>query len=204
MIRIKICGITNLDDARAAVDEGADAIGFIFYSKSPRVISFRKAGEIVRALPPFVSSVGVFVNESEVNIREAVKEANLTHVQLHGEESPLFCQQLGLNVIKAFRIEVPEDLDPIKDFSVRGILLDSCQKAQYGGTGKSFDWKMLSRFSPGKPIILSGGLNAENVREAIELCSPYAVDVSSGVERSPGIKEGDKMKRFIRIVKGLK
>jgi phosphoribosylanthranilate isomerase len=203
MIRVKICGITNLDDARAALDEGADAIGFIFYSKSPRAISFRKAGEIVGALPPFVSAVGVFVNESDVHIREAVKEAKLTHVQLHGDESPLFCQQLGLNVIKAFRVEVPEDLDPIKDFSVRGILLDSYRKAQYGGTGKPFDWKMLSRLSPGKPIILSGGLNAENVREAIELCSPYAVDVSSGIEKSPGIKERDKMKRFIRIAKGL-
>ncbi|MBI1824079.1 MAG: phosphoribosylanthranilate isomerase [Nitrospirae bacterium] len=204
MIRIKICGITNLEDAQAAVDEGADAIGFIFYPKSPRVISYRQAGEIVRALPPFVSAVGVFVNESADKIREAAKVASLSHVQLHGEESPLFCENLGLSVIKAFRISVPEDLDPIKNFAVRGILLDSYQRGEFGGTGIPFDWKMLNRFSSSKPVILSGGLNPDNIREAIEQYTPNAVDVSSGVEKSPGIKEREKMKRFIQLARGIR
>lgn len=204
MVKVKICGITNLEDALAAVEEGADALGFIFYPKSPRYISFQKAGEIVSSLPPFVSTVGVFVNEAEETIRQAAGEAFLSLIQLHGEESPEFCKNLGLRVIKAIRLSRTEDLNRVKTYSVQGILFDSYHEDQYGGSGKSFNLDLLRGFSAEMPVIVSGGLTPENIREVLHQVSPYAVDVSSGVENSPGKKNREKMKRFIQNAKGFR
>lgn len=202
MTKVKICGITNLDDARAALEEGADAIGFVFYPQSHRYISFEKAAEIVRSLPPFVPTVGVFVNETEKTVLEAVRKASLSLAQLHGDETPEFCKALGLRVIKAIRVSLPEDITRIKKYLVQGILLDSYHRDLYGGTGQSFNWDFLKDSLFEIPIILSGGLTPENVRAAIDRVSPYAVDVSSGVETSPGKKSREKMKQFIRNAKG--
>jgi phosphoribosylanthranilate isomerase len=204
MTKVKICGITNLEDAQAAVEEGADAIGFIFYPKSPRYISFRKAREIVSALPPFVSAVGVFVNEEKETIRQAARETALSLVQLHGEESPEFCKNLGLRVIKAIRLSRMEDLNRVKTYSVQGILFDSYHEDQYGGSGKSFNLDWLRNFPAETPVIISGGLTPDNVGEVIDRISPYAVDVSSGVENSPGKKSREKLKHFIQNAKGIR
>jgi len=204
MIKVKICGITNLEDARAALEEGADALGFVFYPKSPRYIDYQKAADIVQTLPPFVITVGVFVNESKETILKGVKAASLSLVQLHGNESPEFCNSLGLRIIKAIRISVSGDLDQIKNYSVQGILLDSFHEDLYGGTGRPFKWDILKGLAFKNPIILSGGLDPENVRDAVDRLSPYAVDVSSGVETSPGIKNREKMKRFIQNAKGIR
>lgn len=203
-MKVKICGITNIKDAQAAAEEGADAIGFIFYPKSPRYISFGKAREIVSALPPFISAVGVFVNEAEETIRQAAREASLSLVQLHGEESPEFCKSLGLRVIKAIRISRKEDLVRVKYYSVQGILFDSYHEDHYGGSGKSFNLDLLRGCSLETPVTVSGGLTPENVQEVIKQVAPYAVDVSSGVEDSPGKKNREKMKHFIQNAKGMR
>jgi phosphoribosylanthranilate isomerase len=210
MVKVKICGITNLEDAKSAAEVGADAIGFIFYKESPRYIPVQKAADIIRAIPPFVLTVGVFVNETPEIIHEAVKRCNLSLVQLHGDETPEFCGSLNLRAIKAIRVFREEDLKPIDAFPVEGILVDSYQPGQFGGTGLAINWKILKGISkcgtgcPPKtrPVILSGGLTPQNVEEAIETVSPYAVDVSSGVEKEPGKKDREKMKQFIQNARG--
>ena len=198
MAKIKICGITNLSDAQAASQLGADAVGFIF-AKSPRRISPSKAGKIAASLPPFISKVGVFVNEKSSRVNKIAKECRLDYVQLHGEESPEYVKKIKLPVIKALRIKDRSTLRQIKKLKVEALLLDTYEKGRRGGTGKTFNWniaKAAKKF--GIPVILSGGLTPGNVSRAIKKVKPYAVDASSGVELYPGKKSIMKLKKFIK------
>ena len=202
-VRVKICGITNFEDAQVAVEAGAHALGFIFFSQSPRNISPAEAKRIIEQLPPFVARVGVFVNESFETILRIVKETGIDTVQLHGDESPELCEELArenLKVIKAFRIKDGNSLGALKDFRVSAFLLDSYVPGQLGGTGAKFNWDLAVQASGlGTPIILAGGLVPENVRDAISKVAPYGVDVSSGVELelAPGKKDHAKVRAFI-------
>lgn len=201
--RVKICGITNLDDALRAVDCGADALGFIFYPQSKRHIPVATAADICHALPPFVSKIGVFVDELEYEIEKALNECLLTGLQFHGDEPPGFCQKFAAKSIKAIRVKDEAALAAAQEYDVDAILLDTYSDAQRGGTGQTFDWALATRarelLTP--PIILSGGLNPDNVAAAIRQVRPYAVDTASGVEREPGRKDPEKLRRFIELVK---
>lgn len=199
--RVKICGITNSKDADAAVESGADALGFIFYSGSPRHIEPEKAAEIIGTLPPFVTAVGVFVDETLEGIKKAVSESGVTCVQLHGSETPEFCESVGGSVIKAFRIKGLSDIEPIAKYRAGAYLLDTFKAGVPGGTGKTFDWEIALEAKKLGRIILSGGLNPENVLDAVRHVNPYAVDVSSGVEKSPGIKDPGLIRKFIEELK---
>ena len=200
--RVKICGITKLADAQAAVEAGADALGFIFYAKSPRYIQVSEAANICNALPPFVTKVGVFVNELEYEIEKAVDECLLDALQFHGDEPPGFCQKFAAKSIKAIRMRGEESLRLAAEYDVDALLLDTYTDESLGGTGKTFDWSLaLKAKEIGPPIILSGGLTAANVQEAIRRVRPYAVDVGSGVEREPGRKDAEKLRRFIELCK---
>jgi phosphoribosylanthranilate isomerase len=203
MAKVKICGITNLDDALAAMEYGADALGFVF-APSPRRITIERAAEIVSQLPPFVCTVGVFVDATLEQVREAISAAGLTLAQLHGSESPEFCQALAPRVIKSFRVGDKLALDELASYKVRGYLLDTYHPALHGGTGHSFDWKIARAARRMGLVILSGGLNPSNVCQAIEQAEPYAVDVSSGIERHPGKKDHAKMRAFIEAAKGAR
>ncbi len=199
MVRIKICGITHLDDAWSAIEAGAHALGFIFYEKSPRYVSLRIASNICTALPPFISRVGVFVNELEYVIEKAIAECGLDTLQFHGDEPPGFCQKFTPKAIKAFRIKDSGDLRQMADYDVDAWLLDTYSPQASGGTGETFDWKLaLKARKMGRPIILSGGLTPKNVADAIKVVEPYGVDVSSGVELSPGKKDTAKIKAFCK------
>ncbi len=201
--KIKICGITNLPDAQLAVGLGADALGFIFYPKSPRYIPVAKAADICNALPPFVAKVGVFVDELEFEIEKALSECLLNALQFHGDEPPGFCQKFAAKSIKAIRVRDEGSLRAAAEYDVDALLLDTYTDAERGGTGKTFDWSLAvkAKETLARPIILSGGLNTANVQEAIRKVKPYAVDVSSGVEREPGKKDPEKLRRFIELVK---
>jgi phosphoribosylanthranilate isomerase len=204
MTRVKICGITNLRDARAAVEAGADALGFIFFPRSSRFISWREAGAIIAELPPFVARVGVFVDADVGTIRQAIAESGINHVQLHGEEPPGFGEELRLPIIKAFRIADESSLKPLERYPAEAFLLDSFTPGQHGGTGATFNWELAVKAKgTGKPIILAGGLTPENVAEAVQKVRPYAVDVASGVEAKPGQKDQDKVRRFISAAKSV-
>lgn len=201
MVKVKICGITNQRDAEAAAVYGADAIGFIF-APSPRRLAPQLAKKIVKALGPFISSVGVFVNEKPAEILAIAEEVGLTAVQLHGDESPALLKKLaGIRVIKAFRVAKSSDLYAIRGYAPDAILFDTKVEGLYGGTGKRFDWKILKGFDGKAPFIISGGLTPLNVRETVETARPYGVDVSSGVERQPGTKDADLIKEFIKNAK---
>ncbi len=201
MTRVKICGLTRVDDALAAVEAGADALGFVFFEKSPRHIKLQAASNICEALPPFVSKVGVFVNELEYTIEKAIGECGLDALQFHGDEPPGFCQKFLPKSIKAFRLRSRGDLAVLSEYDVHAWLLDSFSEKARGGTGEIFDWSLaLDAKKLGHPIILSGGLTSENVGEAIGKVRPFAVDVSSGVEISPGIKDHEKMRQFVDAV----
>lgn len=193
-----MCGITNIEDALAAQALGADAIGLIF-AKSPRRVEKEQAREIVQALPPFVHLVGVFVDEEKGVIEDIADFCRLTVLQFHGSESPEYCAGFGRLVIKAFRISQREDIERLKPYrgKVRAFLLDTYHPALAGGTGRTFDWTMAKEAGRIGPIILAGGLNPDNVEAAIRAVHPYAVDVSSGVEMTPGKKDHDKMRLFI-------
>jgi phosphoribosylanthranilate isomerase len=199
LTKIKICGITNLDDALAAVDLGADALGFIFYPQSPRYVSVTAAANICHQLPPFVTKVGVFVDELEFEIERAVQECLLNALQFHGDEPPGFCQKFPAKSIKALRVRDESALAVAREYDVDAVLLDTYSGAARGGTGQTFDWALARRAVQElpTPVILSGGLTPENVAGAIAQVRPYAVDVSSGVEREPGQKDAEKMRRFI-------
>jgi len=196
--KIKICGITNLDDARLAVDLGADALGFIFYPKSLRYIRVKDAANICQLLPPFVAKVGVFVDELEYEIEKALAECLLTALQFHGDEPPGFCVKFPAKSIKAIRMRDETTLHAAREYDdVDALLLDTYTESARGGTGRTFDWALAEEAKQiGPPLILSGGLTPGNVAEAIRRVQPYAVDVSSGVEREPGKKDPEKLRKF--------
>lgn len=200
MIKVKICGIKNLNDAIFAVDYGADALGFVF-AKSIRKVSKEKARAIVRKLPPFVTTVGLFVNETVENIEEACRFCGLDAIQLHGNEPPYIINKLkNFKTIKAFRIQNEKDIRPIKKYRPNAILLDGYSENQMGGTGISFDWKIVKKLKTSIPIIVAGGLTHLNVSQAIKIVKPYGVDVSSGVETRPGQKDKRLIRKFIDAV----
>ena len=201
-MRVKICGITNNEDAHAAVESGADALGFVF-AKSPRQVAREQARDIIAELPPFVSPVGVFVDEKADMIKEICDFCGIHTVQLHGNEQPSYLKELeGYKLIKAFRVKEEDDLKPLANYKPHAFLLDSYVKGVMGGTGVSFKWEIARQAHKYGAIILSGGLTPENVREAIRVVKPYAVDVSSGVESSPGKKDKKLIKQFIINAKG--
>ena len=200
-IKVKICGTTSLKDAFLAVESGADAIGFIFYKMSPRNISQKEAKEIILQLPPFIETVGVFVNETSDKINRIAEQCKLNSIQLHGEESPALCRRVKRKVIKAFRVKNADSLKSIASYDVSGFLLDSYNGGSKGGTGQVFDWNLALRVKKQGPVILAGGLNPYNVYTAIHRVRPYGVDVCSGVEKSPGIKDHEKIREFIKSVR---
>ena len=201
--KIKICGITNIEDATAASELGADALGFIFYKDSKRFVDPNIAASIISELPPFITTVGVFVNQSLDEIIEIKNLTGIDAAQLHGDESPGFCTQVPFKVIKVVRVKDSSNLDRVAQYPVQAILFDTYSDVEYGGTGNTFDWEILKDISlPGK-IILSGGLSPDNVADAVSIVRPYAVDVSSGVEAEPGKKDHKKLKRFFEAMKNV-
>lgn len=199
MVHAKICGITNREDALCAVKCGADALGFIFYEKSPRYVAPEKAAEIICDLPPFVTPVGVFVNAPHIDA--IVKLAGLRAIQLHGDEPPEACLGHDVPVIRTLRVGNEFDALALRSHPVRTFLLDTARTGSYGGTGETFDWAKAREAKNYGRIILSGGLNPDNVREAIEQVAPYAVDTSSGVEAEPGKKDHKKVRDFLARAK---
>jgi phosphoribosylanthranilate isomerase len=204
-VRIKICGITRFEDARVAVSLGVDALGFIFHPPSPRYISPQAARRIIRELPPLVTKVGVFVNESAERIAEVVAQSGVDCVQLHGDETPDECECLQLPVIKAFSIAPGADLSVLDAYSVSAFLLDTWDGGLRGGTGRTFDWTLAEKAArTHDAVILAGGLGPTNIKEALDMVRPYGVDVNSGVEISPGVKNPQKMRDVVAIVKAWK
>jgi len=203
-VKIKICGITNLADAQAAADAGADALGFIFYDKSPRCVTVQQAADISKQLNPFIMRVGVFVNAEEDFILSAMGKCQLSMLQFHGDEPPEFCSQFGIMAMKAFRMRGTEILNELAKYPTDGYLLDAYSSSTLGGTGKTFNWDLaIEAQKLGKPIFLSGGLTPENVAEAVRKVRPFAVDVSSGVESSPGRKDHAKVKAFVAAARSI-
>jgi len=197
MTRVKICGITSAEDALAAVEAGADALGLVFVPGTPRFVHPDAAPGILRGLPPFVSTVGVFLDQPLEEVLRIAAGLKLHAVQLHGHESEAFSRGVSLPVIKALRVRDAESLRPIDSYPARAFLLDAYVEGRPGGTGTRISWELALRAKGRTPIILSGGLRPENVAEAIRLVRPFAVDVSSGVERSPGQKDHRKVREFI-------
>ncbi|MHC4461081.1 MAG: phosphoribosylanthranilate isomerase [Planctomycetota bacterium] len=203
IVKVKICGITNYEDAAAAVDMGADLLGFNFYPKSPRFVSQQKAMDIISKLPGFIDTVGVFVNASFEQIQETINQCQLNWVQLHGDEDPQFCQLfLSLNVktMKALRVKDRNDIQQAENFFTDAILLDAFNPEKYGGTGLTFDWNIVGHI--GKRVFLAGGINPDNAPEAIKL-GVYGIDVCSGIEAEPGKKEHKKMKKLFENIRHL-
>ncbi|KEI71964.1 phosphoribosylanthranilate isomerase [Endozoicomonas elysicola] len=197
--RIKICGITSVKDGLIAAENGADAIGLVFYRNSRRYVTVEQAVEIVRALPPFISVVGLFVDPSDDLVQSVLGSVPLSLLQFHGNESETECSRWGMRYMKAFRVRpevaVPEMVAPYD--TACGYLLDSYKPGEVGGTGESFDWDLIPH-ELNKPVVLAGGLSPDNIAQAINRVRPYGVDVSSGVESQPGIKDHDKIKAFIK------
>lgn len=202
MARVKICGITRLDDLHAACQAGVDALGFVFHAPSPRNLSIEQAGALVRAMPPFVQSVGLFVDADPTFIKTTLESVPLDLLQFHGDETPQFCRQFGRPYIKAVRVRQGVNLVKYaSDYAeARGLLLDAYVPGMPGGTGEKFDWQLIPQ-GLSSLIVLSGGLKPENVVEAVRQVNPWAVDVSSGVEQSRGIKDAAKMAAFIQGVR---
>ena len=201
---VKICGITSAPDGLTAVEAGADALGFMFYDRSPRCIDIASAAAIIRELPPFVVKVGVFVDAPEDQVLRAIGECGLNLLQFHGAESPAYCRQFGLMSMKAFRIRDAESLKALTEYPTDAWLLDAYVPDQPGGTGTTFQWDLAVEAKKlGRPIFLAGGLNPLNVAEAVRRVQPYAVDVSSGVEAAPGKKDPQKVRDFIQAAKGV-
>lgn len=201
--RVKVCGTTSLEDARAAVALGVDCLGFIFAKQSPRLIEPEAAREIIRKMPPFVDVAGVFMDEEADLVQEIIQYCGLTLVQLHGSESPAYCDAIPVRVIKSLRIgPFSEDsqLAPYADH-VQGFLLDTYHQSMAGGTGETFDWGLVEKVAPPGPVILAGGLNPVNVRDAIVQVRPFAVDVNSGVESAPGCKDQGLLEKFLSEVR---
>jgi phosphoribosylanthranilate isomerase len=200
-VKVKVCGMTSLKDALVAVEEGADAVGFIFYKKSPRSVTMKTVREIVLELPPFVDTVGVFVDETAEQINKIADYCNLDIIQLHGDESPTFCKKIRRRVIKAFRIKDMQSVKKLSGFLVCGFLLDTFSENLHGGTGKVFDWNLVLPAKKFGPVIMAGGLTPNNVQQAIRQVRPYGVDVCSGVESEPGIKDHKKIRAFLKNAK---
>lgn len=202
VVRSKICGITCIDDALAAVAAGADAVGFVFYAKSPRAVTVLQARAIIAALPPFVTSVGLFVNASACELNETLDAVPLDLLQFHGDETPEQCEGYHRPFIKALRVKAGDDIAQAcaRYSNASGILLDAYVEGVPGGTGEVFDWSLIPQ-GLSKPIILAGGLSANNVAQAIAQVRPYAVDVSGGVEKSKGIKDHAKIRAFMQAVR---
>jgi phosphoribosylanthranilate isomerase len=203
MVRVKICGITTIEDALHAVQAGADALGFVFHAASPRNVSPEQAAAIIRALPPFVQAVGLFVNADSDFVNSTADRCRLDLVQLHGDEPPEYCDQVSRRVIKAFRVKDIASLDSVRNYRVAGILLDAYSPKAFGGTGLTFNWEIAQGANTYGPVILAGGLTPDNVRQAVERATPYGVDVSGGVEAAPGRKDPEKIREFIRRAKGI-
>jgi phosphoribosylanthranilate isomerase len=205
--RVKICGVTRVEDARMAWAAGADALGLNFYPRSPRYVTPETAAALARTRPALGSVVGVFVNESADVIRARVRDSGLTAVQLHGDEPPEACAGFGVPVIKALRVKGLEDVEKARTYvgvgDVAALLLDGAAPG-YGGGGVGFDWSLVARLADaGVPVLVAGGLHPGNVQEAVRATRPYGVDVASGVEVSPGIKNADAVRAFVRAVKTL-
>lgn len=202
MTRIKICGITRVEDALIAAREGADAIGLVFYPASPRNVSVERARDIMQALPPFVTTVGLFVNTTAPTVRDTLRQLPLDLLQFHGDENAEFCRQFEKPYMKAVRVKAGVDLlqYALEHRTAKALLLDAYREDAYGGTGHTFDWKLIVQDLP-LPLVLSGGLHAENVAQGIQSVKPWAVDVSSGVEADKGKKDKAKINAFIRAVR---
>jgi phosphoribosylanthranilate isomerase len=200
--RIKICGITRPEDARSAADSGADAIGLVFYPRSPRAVSVEQASEIVASLPPFITSVALFVDESVDEINRVLNRVPVDMIQFHGDETAAFCSSFGRPWIKALRVRPDLDIRALTEryADARAILLDAWQEGVPGGTGRQFDWALVPASLP-RPVVVAGGLNPDNVGEAVSRLRPAAVDVSGGVESSPGIKDAAEIGRFVAAVR---
>lgn len=201
MVKVKICGITNLEDARHAVDSGADALGFVFYPGSPRCVDQDHARQIIAGLPPFVTCVGLFVNEQPSRVVEVVRHVGLDVIQLHGDETPQQCSFPPYRVIKALRLARRGQSDELPEYPVSALLLDAWVAGQYGGTGQQCDWELAARIAAKRTVILAGGLTPDNVGSAVRAVRPHAVDVSSGVEAEPGRKDPRKVAKFIRMAR---
>jgi phosphoribosylanthranilate isomerase len=202
--RVKICGITRCEDAQLAVDAGADAIGLVFYEKSPRFVSNLQAAEICQLIPAFVSRVALFKDAEQADVESVLSQVDIDLLQFHGSETPGYCEQFNRPYIKAIGMKgIEHDADFLISsaetfWSAKALLLDGHAPGEAGGSGESFDWSAISAID--KPVVLAGGLTVENVRQAIDLVHPYAVDISSGVESSPGIKDKDKIAAFMEQV----
>jgi len=203
-VKVKICGITNLADGLAAVEAGADALGFVFFDLSPRRVAVEAAAGVMRRLPPFVIKVGVFVNAPEELVVRAARECGLNLLQFHGDESPEYCLGFGLMSMKAFRVRDEASLEAARNYPTDAWLFDACVPGKPGGTGETFNWDLaLQARDWGRPVFLAGGLTPENVAEAVRRARPYAVDVSSGVEVAPGKKDHARVRAFIQAAKAV-
>ena len=204
MAKIKICGITNMKDALSAVDLSVDAVGFVFYPKSPRYISPDRAEQICRLVPPFTLCIGVFVNERKDRVLQIAQQCQLDGLQFHGNEAPEYCSYFPTHmVIKSFSLKGKKDLRSIRHYNVQAILVDAFDPIRIGGTGKKSNWELAKEAKNFGPLILAGGLNEANIQDAIRAVNPYAVDASSGLEISPGVKNHDKMKAFVRKIREI-
>lgn len=201
---VKICGLTNAPDASAALEAGADVLGFVFYEASPRHVSVREAAKIIRELPPFAVKAGVFVDASEDLVMRAIGDCGLNLLQFHGNETPEYCTQFGLMSMKAFRVQDSQSLKILPTYSTEAWLLDAFVADKAGGTGERFNWDLaVEAVKFGRPVFLAGGLTPGNVAEAVRKVRPYGVDVSSGVEAEPGKKDHEKIREFIRAAKSV-
>ncbi|MBF0358759.1 MAG: phosphoribosylanthranilate isomerase [Magnetococcales bacterium] len=200
-VRIKMCGFTNRADLQVAVQAGVDAVGFVFYPPSPRGVTIEQAAELTSELPPFVTVTGLFVNATRHEIENTCSKVRLDLIQLHGDELPSDCIDLPRRAIKAVRVKSSDDLLELEKYRVSGLLLDAKVKGIYGGSGESFDWSLLAEYHAPAPLILAGGLDPDNVADAIRQVQPYAVDVSTGIESAPGRKDPKKIVRFINEVR---
>ena len=212
MVRVKICGITNVEDALAAVEAGADLLGFIFYPPSPRYVTMERTGDIIATLRRSergtgreqpLRMVGVFVDEELGRVLEAIRECDLDYAQLHGEETPEYVAALGRHAIKALRVRSEADIEQLAAYQATAFLLDAYHPTKSGGTGQAWDWELATAAKQYGPVIVAGGLTPDNVAEVVCRVRPYGVDVSSGVESAPGRKDIAKVQRFVAAAKGL-
>ncbi|MHC4265814.1 MAG: phosphoribosylanthranilate isomerase [Planctomycetota bacterium] len=204
IVKVKICGITSSEDARAAMDMGADLLGFNFYSKSPRYLDPAKAKDIIQGLPAFIDTVGLFVNSSMDEIHEIVNLCRLDWVQLHGDETPDFCKEFrthNVKTMKAIRVKDQTDIENAEDYFTDAVLFDAFDPDKYGGTGVTFDWNVVGHIN--KRVFLAGGINPDNAEKAVKL-GVYGIDICSGIESEPGKKDHEKMKKLFENIHHLR